>query len=302
MKRTVVVSGVLAILAAVGLLAAPQAPQSVVRFDKDSQYHHIRVVASTDGFVRLSFDRVRGTQSVVKLGDPGYLHLAYTRTAFVGLAFLSEEPADVLFVGLGGGSMPMFVRHHYGGVSIDIAEIDPMVVEVAGEYFGFKADGRMKVHVKDGRVYIRRSKKKYDVIFLDAYNDNSIPFHLTTEEFLKQVSEHLKPGGWVVSNVWSPRSNKFHHSMVKTYQSVFPQFYVFSAGETGNDIFVASPRKGAVKQEDVVARAREIALKRPFSYDLAAIAAEQFQDGSSIKVKAPVLTDDYAPVTIIRVD
>jgi len=295
-------AGALGLWACVGAVVALAAPARVKVYEKDSKYHHIRVDASADGFVYLSFDRTRGLQSAVKLGSPGYLALPYTRTAFAGLAFLGKDPKDVLFVGLGGGSMPMFMRHHYPRANVDIAEIDPQILEVAKEYFDFKEDGKMKVHIKDGRDFIRRTKRKYDIIFLDAYNSKGIQFHLTTREFLAQVRARLKPQGLVVSNIWSPTHNKFHDAMMRTYQAVFPELYLFRAGNTGNELFVATPWRGQVPHEKVVARAREIAHQKPFSYDLVAVVAEQYKYASKMRLDASVLTDDYAPVNILNAD
>ncbi|MBM3334770.1 fused MFS/spermidine synthase, partial [Candidatus Sumerlaeota bacterium] len=133
-----------------------------VLFEGESLYHHVRVTEE-EGFRNLAFDRTRGTQSTVKVSDPIFLYYVYTRLAFAGLAFC-ENPQDVLFVGLGGGSMPRFFRHHYPEADIDIVEIDPMVVEVARKYFFFSKEGedpRMRVFVNDGRVFLRKTDKKY---------------------------------------------------------------------------------------------------------------------------------------------
>lgn len=285
-------------------LAAAEPRQQAILFERDSRYHHIVVAGDTEGYVWLMFDRKRGYQSRVKLGNPGWLELSYSRMAFVGLAFLDEPPKDVLFAGLGGAAMPMFMRHHYPDANIDIAEIDPMVEEVARKYFGFKPDERMKVRVKDARTYIRTAdaKKKYDLIFLDAYNNNSIPFHLTTEEFLQLVAKRLKPGGYVVGNIWSPTANKYYSAMVKTYQKVFPSLYIFQAPKSGNQIFVATTKKGRVPADKVAERARAIEDERRFSYKLSPLALKQYEYATPRRVRAEVLTDDHAPVNILRAD
>ena len=283
---------------------ATSRPESEFRvlYETDSLYHHVRVTESPAGIRYLAFDRTRGSQSAAKPGDPAHLEFHYTQTTFVSLAFLEEDPKDVLIVGLGGGSMPMFLRHYYPQTVIDAVDIDPVVVEVAQKYFAFKPDEKMNVVTRDGRLYLRRSKKRYDIIILDAYNSLSIPFHLTTREFLQQVSDHLKPGGIVASNVGAPEINKFHQAEIKTYQSVFPELYLFKVAPTRNFIFVASARKGRVSGDELVKRAGKIMADKKLSIDLPKIIREQYNYGTDAKVQADVLTDDYAPVNLLRVE
>jgi spermidine synthase len=296
--------GAAALCALVALAAGPRAARRRKVMEKDSHYHLIRVEADTDGFVYLYFDRTRALQSKVKLGEPGYLDLPYARTAFAGLAFLDKDPKRVLFVGLGGGSMPMFMRHHYPTLDIDIAEIDPMVFEVAKEHFGFKEDPKMTVHLKDGRVYLRRAekrKKKFDVVFLDAYTSKMIPPHLATKEFLEELRDLLQPGGYIVSNIWGADANEFHDAMVTTYQAVFRHFYVLPVPGRTSEIFVATAAKEKVERDDVVARAQIIGRERSFSYDLAALARTQYRYASDMRVEHGfLLTDDRPVVNVLK--
>ncbi len=281
--------------------------KTVVLFDKESKYRRIQVVASIDGLVSMHFDRQRGRQSVVKLGDPGHLELAYTRAAFTALAFMKKPPKDVLIVGLGGGTMPMFLRKHYPTANIDVVEIDPLVVKVAKEFFEFKEDAKMKVATMDGRRYLRglvnkdgKYKKKYDFIFLDAYDAASVPFHLTTTEFLKIVRGALKPGGYVVGNIWSKDHNEYYDAMVATYWKNFPALYVLKAEKSGNHIFIASAQKGQVAAEKAVARARAIDAKRKFRFDLAVLVKAHYSYITPTKPKGKLLSDDYAPVNVLK--
>jgi spermidine synthase len=267
-------------------------------FEGESLYHHI-CVTEEDGFRYLAFDETRGTQSAMKISDPIYLHYVYARLAFAGLAFCGE-PKEVLLVGLGGASMPKFFRRYYPEATMDIAEIDPMVVEVAKKYFEFIEDPRMKVYVKDGRVFLSKSEKKYDLIFLDAYNTNSIPFHLTTKEFMEEVRRNLKPDGAVVSNIWSPTLNRYFEAEIKTFQVAFPELYIFPGLSSGNFIFIATNRSGQVPKHTVVDRAAQIARERKFPFDLADLIQSAYQYATKRPVKAEVLTDDHAPVEVLR--
>ena len=280
------------------LLASSLGHAFEVIFDGESLYHHIRVTEE-DGFRFLAFDETRGTQSAMKLSDPIYLHYIYTRLAFAGLTFCGE-PKDVLFVGLGGASMPKFFRHYYPEANVDIAEIDPLIVEVAKKFFMFSEDPRTKITVKDGRVFLAKSDKKYDLIVLDAYNTNSIPFHLTTKEFMEEVRRHLKPDGAVVSNIWSPSLNQYFESEIKTMQVVFPEIYIFSALTSGNYLFIATARKGRVPDYEIVERAARIMKDKKLPFDLADLVRGTFPYATNRQSTGQVLTDDHAPVEVLR--
>lgn len=69
-------------------------------------------------------------------------------------SFVTETPLALLVVGLGGGSLPLFVHDHFPKSCIDAVEIDPSMLEVATQWFGFSQSSRMKVHIADGLDYI----------------------------------------------------------------------------------------------------------------------------------------------------
>ncbi len=271
---------------------------SEVIYDKNSLYHHIRVV-ETGGYRYLYFNKMRGRQSAVNLFNHYELKFAYTQAGFVALAMLDKPPEKALFVGLGGGSMPRVMAKHYPDVAIDVVEIDPDVVEVAKKYFFFEPTPQMKVFVQDARRFLRRHSKKYDYIFLDAYNDASIPFHLTTKEFFQIVKEHLEPGGWVAANVWGPRNDQFYLAEAKTYQSVFNSLYVLDAVGTNNYIMMASDVGSDITKETFIERSRHLKAKRKFPFEVLPYA-RTMQDLSEKDIHADILTDDYAPVEILR--
>jgi len=291
MRRRTLLLGLLLLCPAIG-------PAYEVLFTGESPYHQVRVVED-DGYRFLSFDETRGTQSALKLSDPLFLEYVYTRLTFASLAFV-PHPQDVLFVGLGGGTMPKFLHHHYPEVNVDVAEIDPVVIDVAKKYFGLKVDERMKIHPYDGRVFLRKAKTQYDIIVLDAYNASSIPFHLTTKEFFEIVRKALKPNGVVVSNIWSPRMNEYFEAEIKTFQAVFPELYIFPGLSSGNYIFIATNRKGKVEEHRLVERARQIDGEKKFHFELADLIKTTYQYATNRPVEAAVLTDERAPVDVMR--
>jgi spermidine synthase len=275
-----------------------QAENEKVLYERDSLYHHIRV-SEVKGYRYLSFNRNRGSQSVVNVHDTFELKFPYTRASFVVPAFLNRKPERILFIGLGGGSIPRVMGKHYPDARIDIVEIDKEVIRVAKEFFFFEPTPMMNITVMDGRRFLRSCSDHYDIIFLDAYDDLSIPFHLTTMEFLETVKEKLAPDGLVASNIWGPRNDEFYLCEAETYKQVFSNLYLIDAIETNNYIFIAYT--GNKKITETILKERIAPLQNFFGFNFQLMTyAKTFEDLSDVRINARALTDDYAPVEVLR--
>ncbi|MDA8079811.1 MAG: fused MFS/spermidine synthase [Nitrospiraceae bacterium] len=270
-------------------------------FEKNSLYQYISVIENTVTKERYIRNQKRELiQGGIYVNAPDKLLFEFTQLGFVSLAFLNGEPKDVLFVGLGAGVMPRYFTGRYSDAVIDIAEIDPDMVAVAQKYFYFKENERMKVHVEDGRLFVKRTRKKYDWIILDAYQNDYIPFHLTTLEFLKEVKSRLKDNGVVVANITAPFRNKFFDSMVMTYKKAFPHFVIFKGEKSINFIFVATTGSKIRDKDSVEARARKIQPAGKFDIDLEDFASRYEPSETYEWGGAKILTDDFAPVNLYQ--
>lgn len=256
-----------AALLALAALVVPAHADERVLYEKPSAYSTIIVTEDDAGLRTLRFEKSGARQSVVKPGDPEYLALPYASVMLAGLA-LSEDPRRILIVGLGGGTLPMFIRRHYPDATIDAVDVDPDVVHVAKEFFGFREDSRMQAHVDDGRKFIEKSRQPYDLIFLDAFGIDSVPEHLATQEFLQAVRRAVKPGGGVVSNLWGPGYNRLYGAMVRTYQEVFDEIFILEVRDAGNKILLALPRKQPLTRDKLTLMARKVSTAKRFRFDL----------------------------------
>ena len=272
-------------------------------YSADSRYQ--RILVYEDGPIRaLRFGASRDAlnQSKIDTRDLGRHLLEYTRLAFAGL-LVNENPRRVLVIGLGGGVIPRQMRRCFPDAQIDVVEIDPEVVRVAREFFFFRTDKRMRVHVSDGRVFVRRQMRRdppasYDMIILDAFNNEYIPFHLTTREFLQQVSAVLHPKGVVVANVF--RGNQLFDAELETFRHVFGRCHVFVAWRAGNAILVApGGQVAALEPRAAAARAGRLQERHGFTFSMPAVAA-QFRPRLRPEQGAPILTDDKAPANLLR--
>jgi len=259
-------------------------------YEKKSEYNNIIVTEDQDGYRVLRFEQGGARQSIGTPGEPEYLGFAYTKVAFVGLA-LTPEPARALVVGVGGGTMPMFMHRYYPKATIDAVDIDPDVVNVAREYFGFREDDHMRAHVEDGRRYIERTRESYDIIFLDAFGTRNVPPQLTTVEFMRAVRRAVKPTGVVVGNVWGRAVNPIYDSMVRTYQEVFDDLYILDVPGTSNKIVLALPRKQLLDRQTLVQLARKIGKEKGFRFDPGDIDEDQFTHLMQKSRSARVLYD-----------
>jgi len=284
--RTLLPLGLLAVL----VLCAVAPAQQKVLYEKQSPYSNILVTEDEDGLRTLWFEKDGARQSVVKVGDPDHIDLPYARAMPVGLA-LVEEPKRVLIVGLGGGTIPSFLHKHYPKTAIDVVDIDPDVVEVAKKYFGFREDATMRAHVADGRKFIEQSRNRYDLIFLDAFSAEDIPYHLATREFLQAVRRALTPNGVVLGNIWSRYSNPLYDSMVLTYQDVFDELYILDLRDVGNKILIALPRKQQIATDDLAKRAGAVSKQKQFRFDMGELVTYGLRHPAKDDSGGRVLTD-----------
>jgi spermidine synthase len=269
---------------------AVAAAQQKVLYQKDSPYNRVVVTEDDQGMRTLLFGNQGVPQSVVKVGEPDHLQLPYARAMVSGLA-LCPEPKRVLIVGLGGGAIPSFLHKHYLQTRIDAVDIDPVVVEAAKEFFGFREDATLKAYAQDGRQFIEERPNAYDVIFLDAFGSESIPYHLATREFLTAVRRAITAKGVVLADVWGPDSNPLYNSMVRTYQEVFDELYILDVWGVENKILIALPRRLQVGREEFARWAGAISMQKQFRFDMADLVTYGYQYADEKNPRAQVLTD-----------
>ena len=296
MKRIVQVA---VLLCAGQLWIGVKCPAAIV-FETTSPYHHIRVL-DEQGVRTLSFDGSAETR--MSMRNPLQGHFEYTE--YFHMPWLwNTQPTNALIIGLGGASTQRAFQHYYPDLTIETAEIDPVVVRVAKEYFRFQESATQRVQVADGRVFLRRGGGPYGVIILDAYSKNRygsfIPYHLATKEFFELASQRLTTNGVLAYNVIGSLQGwreDILGSVYKTMKEVFPQVFLFPARETSNVVVVGV--KSPDKLSPVALQQRANTLMSSQRIKLPSFRARLM----SMRPEPPlnfqrcqVLTDDYAPV------
>ncbi|HEY4330119.1 MAG TPA: fused MFS/spermidine synthase [Phycisphaerae bacterium] len=241
------------ILALVCCLAAPgfsQVKGKVVAEEK-SDFQKVTIFDTDNGYRWMIFDakldNTDAVQSEMDKANPTALTMAYSRHMLPSLA-LVKNPKRILVVGLGGGCLQRYLYKLMPDLIIDTAELDPVVEKMAQKYFNFTEDNRQRVTIGDGRKFIEKSNEKYDVIMLDAFSATSIPYLLSTKEFLIACKNHLADGGVLASNLWYDQ--KDYHDMLKTYDAVFPEWHVIRSTGSFNAILTAIPVKTDLTPEN----------------------------------------------------
>ncbi|PKQ16526.1 MAG: hypothetical protein CVT67_03775 [Actinobacteria bacterium HGW-Actinobacteria-7] len=166
-------------------------------YETETAHHHLRVT-DIDGVRLLTFER--NNQSSMHLDDPfatdiryvGYLHLALA---------VCPSATKTLVVGLGGGTVVKQMWRDYPWMNVDAVEIDSDVIDVCRDYFALPDDERIRVICEEGRAYLERTSERYDIIIIDAFDDDHVPRQLLTAEFLRVCKERLTPSGVIVYNV-----------------------------------------------------------------------------------------------------
>jgi spermidine synthase len=281
--------------------AAIAQPELRVVFSKDTQYHRLSVVEDSDTRY-LRFDN--SLQSAMYIDDPLRTRFAYTDLFHLAKAY-NPEARDILFVGLGAGSAEKRMLQDFDDVQLHAVEIDPVVAEVAHDWFALpRDDPRLEVSVGDGRRFLADDETRWDAIVIDAFFADAIPFHLVTQEFLRLAQTRLNPGGVVVTNaigaIAGPGSRLFR-SIYRTYRTVFPTVLLHPAilpGDKGDETFrnlILVASEAAAPQRTFLARRwGELRAEHPTAPDLRQAILDR-HDELIPTADVPVLTDDYAP-------
>lgn len=283
----------LTILLMLAACIAAATPGRVIHREQ-SPFNPIIVRENQRGIRTMHFREDGLAQTEIDTRNPRRLVSAYARVSMLSLAIV-PRPGRILVVGLGGGAMPTFLRHNLPEALIDIAELDPQVVTVAERFFFFRQDAKMTVHAGDGRTFIEKSNDRYDIIFLDAFGPDDAPYSLTTREFLVLVQSHLAEGGLAAANVCGPGTNPLYHSMIKTYQDVFPELHIIRAPASDNQVvFAFAAGTGMTRQQlEKLASGLQTSVDPPLN--LEPVVRSQYLRAPRLPADARVLLDADAP-------
>ena len=260
----------------------------------ESQYSDIFITKLGVELV-LSF-RLRGhntEQSSVNLRDADDLPYRYSQMMTVATAY-ADEPKKLLMFGLGGGAVSTYLGRFMPDAAVEVVEIDPKVIEAAKIYFGLQETSRHRYITGDARVFLTRSQELYDLILVDAYLGDRVPFHLLTKEFYTLVKQRLARGGAAAFNVHD--GTKLYASTVKTLGEVFPTVDLYSTGQS--EVIAVASARPAPDGAELDARAAALQKRYAFRFPLPTLVKVRMTNPKAQATGGVLLTDDFAPVDV----
>lgn len=261
-------------------------------YEGESIYNYLQVRETKDSVI-LSTNVLFGVQSIMKKDDSlTGMYYDYALAAPVMAGIGEKEDAKLLILGMGTGTYAGQCMKYFDHVRIEGVEIDQKITDLAGKYFNLP--DTIDVTTYDGRAYLQAVDKKYDVIMVDAYQDITIPFQMSSIEFFTMVREHLKEDGVMVvnMNMHSEEAGNINDYLSDTIASVFD--YVYTAdvrGTTNRELF-------ATQNGDVLT-ALEENTKKLEEEELAAMMSRVNASLIAYKKGEYLLTDDKAPVELL---
>ena len=213
-------------------------------YEGESVYNYLQV-EETDDSVILSTNVLFGVQSILRR-DASLTGMYYDYALAAPMMAGAEEKLaegqdfEVLILGMGTGTYGSQCTRYFPGIQIEGVEIDEKITRLAHRYFEMPED--LNVCTYDGRAYLNAVEKRYDVIMVDAYQDITIPFQMSSVEFFTMVREHLKDDGVLVvnMNMHGEREGEINHYLSDTIAAVFPEVRTIDVPNSTNRELFAS--------------------------------------------------------------
>ncbi len=254
--------------------------------EADTEYQYARVVEQADGTRTLELNEGQAVHSLRRPGS--YLtDNVWDEYMIVPFAAQDRPPGRVAILGNAAGTTARAYGHFFPQTYVDGVEIDGELTEIGRRFFDMRGP-RLRTFTADARPYLRRTKERYDAIFVDAYRQPYIPFYLTTREFFQLARDRLAPGGVVVVNAGHPEgSEDLEKVLGATLAAVFPTV-LRDPSQPVNTLLLATT--GTASAQRLRANAASLPPKlRPLALEAAGRVEPYLRGGR-------VYTDDVAPV------
>lgn len=188
----------LAVLLALEFVAPVQA--STIHIDTPSSHYQIETGMYEGREVKALVTGPNGMQSGIFTDGARDLVFAYTQ-AMADVVDQAPRKSEVLMLGGGVYTLPEHIALYHPDAHVDVVEIDPQLEQIAKDHFGYTAPENVRSVAGDARTYVQQTDKKYDVILIDVFNEQTAPFSVSSREFAAALKDILQPGGVVVVNM-----------------------------------------------------------------------------------------------------
>lgn len=231
-------------------------PSEVLVEEVTTLFHTI-TVADVGSRRHMRFERNR--QSSMYLDDPYETDFEYPGYFHVALA-VDPEADRTLAIGLGGGTVVKRMWRDYPDMRIDAVELDPEVVRLARLHFAVPDDPRVRTFVDDGRHFVDTATGAYDIVIVDAFDDDHVPVRLATEQFMRAARDRMREGGVIAYNfigslagAHSKPLRSLYRTLANTWRHVWV-FHIDEGVEAEGDNLVLLASDAPVSDEELLAR------------------------------------------------
>ncbi len=224
-KLYLLILGIVIILCCFSVFIKNKYSYNIV-FHEQTQFGDIWVT-ERDQFRLLSFDfPPLNVQSRILIDNPDILTIGYTQFITTSILFYNDA-RNILIIGLGGGAIPRALSYLLPDATIDIVELNPKIVDISHRFFHFNPSLHNKIHVEDGIKFVNDSANGiYDIIILDAFNEDYIPSDILSSKFMKQISRIATNDGLVLFNgftaspIFKLETNLFEQNFKTVYSFI----------------------------------------------------------------------------------
>lgn len=266
--------------------------QDDLTYEGESIYNYLQVYEDEDEVV-LSTNVLFGVQSVYKKenGLTG-MYYDYAMAAPFMAGIHDKDVCNILILGNGTGTYATQCMRYFDSVKISGVEIDQKITDLAVKYFELPEN--VEVTTYDGRAYLNAIDEKYDVIMVDAYQDITIPFQMSSVEFFELVRAHLTEDGVMVvnMNMRGTKEGSINEYLADTIAGVFSTVYTVDVpGCTNRELFASN-------RADMM----EVFHANVASEENEELSALMNRTASSLSAYVPgdyLMTDDKAPVELL---
>ena len=277
-------------------------------FEGESVYNYLQV-KEDDRSVILSTNVLFGVQSILMKESAltgMYYDYAMAAPYMAGIKEkeLSGQELNLLILGMGSGTYATQLSRYFDNIQIEGVEIDDKITDLAHKYFELPETTRVTTY--DGRAYLAAIDGQYDVIMVDAYQDITIPFQMSSVEFFSMVKEHLAPGGVMVVNMnmytdddtdpvtqtASETDASINTYLADTISSVFDNVVTVKVpGATNRELFATDSSDFLERLDSNIAMEENETLK----------AMMQKVEDTNVPYESSghIMTDDKAPVELL---
>ena len=276
--------------------------ESDLLYEGESQYNYLQVYED-NSVVSFSTNVLFGVQSVYYKDESSLSSSHYATYGLIApymANYNEKENPSMLILGMGTGTYATITKRYFPNYEIEGVEIDQKIVDLSREYFHLSED--IDVYTYDGRAFLNVCDKKYDIIMVDAYQDITIPFQMSSIEFFESVKEHLTDDGvlYVNLNMRSDKEDNINYYLCDTIGNAFKYIYQVDVKYSSNRVLFASQKDIKVGLDEKMFADKD---RVPYLYDILNKTSycniynsmELYQKGDRL------LTDDKAPVELLGI-